>query len=160
MYLETERCRVRPLRQEDAGALGKILADPCVMRFLEPPFSQEQTARFVAQCLQASPPPIHTVLLRGEEKAAGYLIFHPYRGRDWELGWVLGRELWGRGLAGELTRAVSARARREGIPALVLECVPEQAATRRLAEKHGFRLQGREGDLLVYRLPLAGKESS
>ena len=35
----------------------------------------------------------------------------------------------------------------------VIECVPEQTATRHIAEKKGFAYVGRTGGLEVYRLP-------
>ena len=34
----------------------------------------------------------------------------------------------------------------------VIECVPQQEATRRIARRYGFVCEGLEGDLLVYRL--------
>ena len=65
-----------------------------------------------------------------------------------ELGWVLRRDRWGRGYASELTEALLARADRD----LVLECSPQQTATRHIAARFGFVRTGTNGELEVYRL--------
>ena len=71
-----------------------------------------------------------------------------------ELGWVLASDRWGRGYALALTRQMICRARESGRDA-VIECHPQQAATRHIAEKLGFRPCGMDGGCCVYRL--AGK---
>ena len=71
-----------------------------------------------------------------------------------ELGWVLASDRWGRGYALALTRQMICRARENGRDA-VIECHPQQAATRHIAEKLGFRPCGMDGGCCVYRL--AGK---
>ena len=81
---------------------------------------------------------------------AGYVIWHPYDDVSMELGWVLDRSRWGRGYAGELTRLLTDRARRQG-RGVVIECVPEQTVTRHIAEKSGFRFCGMAEGCCVYR---------
>jgi len=85
---------------------------------------------------------------------AGYVIYHPYDETSMELGWVLASDRWGRGYALALTRQMICRARENGRDA-VIECHPQQAATRHIAEKLGFRPCGMDGGCCVYRL--AGK---
>ena len=86
-----------------------------------------------------------------DEHFIGYVIYHDYDEDSVEIGWVLSPEYWGRGYASELTdRLISwARKARKGI---VIECVPEQAATAHLATQKGFRLEGISDGLAVYRL--------
>ena len=80
----------------------------------------------------------------------GYVIYHDYDDESKEIGWVLKKEVWGHGMAGLLTKQLVAMALSEGKDA-VIECVPEQQATRSLAEKHGFVLVGSRDGLDVYR---------
>ena len=84
--MKTRQLTVRPFREDDLEALFQLLSDPEVMRYLEPPFSREQTADFLHSAGICDPPLIYAV-----EDAAGefvgYVIYHPY-GRDcYEIGW-------------------------------------------------------------------------
>ena len=70
-----------------------------------------------------------------------------------ELGWVLARNEWGKGYAGALNKMLIEQARKAGRDA-VIECSPEQAATKAIAEKHGFAYCGMDSGCEVYRLKL------
>ena len=151
----TPRLRVRPFTPADEATLHALLCDPAVMEHLEPPFTPAQTRAFLYGTALRTPPPVYAAELRGCGSFAGYLILHPLPGQpEWELGWVLRPALWGQGLAAELTAAAVAYARQQGVPALVLECVPAQAATRQIAAKFGFGYANTQDGLLQYRLPL------
>lgn len=151
---QTEHLTVRPFREDDAGALFPILSDPVVMKYIEPPFTREQTAGFLRRAGLCDPPLVYAVVRKADDVLLGHIIWHLYGGDCYELGWILGRYFWGRGYADELTKALIALAKERGIPALVIECSREQAVTRHIAEKHGFSLVGYEDDLAVYRLSL------
>ena len=157
MQLTTHRLRVRPFVPADEAALHALLSSPAVMEYLEPPFAPAQTHAFLQAALGPRPP-VYAVEALADGAFVGYLIFHPYPEQPfadfWELGWVLAQQHWGRGYAAELTEAVIAHAQRQGIPGLVLECVPEQAATRRLAAKLGFAPAGQAEGLLRFCLTL------
>ena len=56
MYLETQRLTIRPMEAEDAPALARVLGDGGVMRYVEPPFSPEDTERFIQRCGLCRPP--------------------------------------------------------------------------------------------------------
>lgn len=139
---------MRRFRFEDLDALAALLADAGVMRFLEPPFTRERSAAFL-ECAGLSEPPLIYAVEDGNG-FAGYVIWHPWDDNTQELGFVLRREVWGRGYAQELTEAFTRTAAQEG-KALVLECAPEQAATKRLALRNGFRYEGRVEGLDLYR---------
>lgn len=81
----------------------------------------------------------------------GYVIYHEYDADSMEIGWVLFPEYWGRGYASELTDRLIDRAR-QAQKGVVIECVPEQTATRHIAGKKGFRNDGVSDGLAVYRL--------
>lgn len=139
--------RARRMTEADLEPLHRLLSDPEVMRYLEPPFSREQTRAFLERA-GLTPEPL--ILAVDDGGFAGYVIWHPYDDVSMELGWVLDRSRWGRGYAGELTRLLTDRARRQG-RGVVIECVPEQTVTRHIAEKSGFRFCGMAEGCCVYR---------
>lgn len=149
MKMEIARFCVRPFRAEDAEALHILLSDPQVMRFIEPPYSPEQTRAFLQSAGLCQPPLVWALIDRQTGALAGQLIFHPYDAARYELGWILSKALWGTGAASELTEAAIAYARNVGIPALILECAKEQQVTRHIAEKFGFCLL-EDGALCVF----------
>ena len=140
---ETPRLFVRPLRVSDAAALWRVLADPAVMQYLEPPYTLSQTEAFIRDCGQSSPPLVCGVVEKKSAALVGHLIFHPFGAADcYEVGWVLARESWGKGYASELTEGAAAHAKEMGVRKLIIECLPENAATIRIAGKCGFRPDG------------------
>lgn len=160
MLLETKRLRVRSFRMSDAGALHGVLSDPEVMRRLEPPFTPEQTREFIETAGLCDPPLVYAAEWGATGELIGHVIFHAYDEGSYELGWVLSAACWGQGLASELTGALLAEAHRLGAVEAVLECDPEQAATRRIAEKFGFSLVRGDGNgLLEFRKNLLNKEA-
>ena len=80
----------------------------------------------------------------------GYVIYHDYDEKSKEIGWVLKKEARGQGMAGLLTKQMTAMAAAEGKDA-VIECVPAQQVTKKIAEKHGFVRTGTRDGLEVYR---------
>ena len=154
MLLETNRLRLRPFSLEDAPALHTILSDPEVMRYLEPPYTDTQTLDFLQTAGLSAPPLVYAVLWRETGQLIGHVIYHPHDPDSYELGWVLARAFWGRGLALELTHALIAQAKREKIARLVLECVPAQTATARIAQKAGFSYVQTLDGLDLYELQL------
>ena len=152
MNLETDRLTVRPFLPADEAALHEILSDPEVMRCIQPPFTPEQTHAFLRQAGLCTPPLVYALTLRETGTLIGHLIWHPYGPNSYELGWVLRRDCWGQGIASELTEALITEARRLGISGIVLECTPEQAVSRQIAAKFGFRFEGGREGLETYRL--------
>ncbi len=146
---EDDRFCIRKFTQNDLEPLHALLSDPEVMRYLEPPFTHEQTERFLkTQALISSP---RILAVDDEDHCfAGYVIFHDYDDTGKEIGWVLKKEIWGHGMAGLLTKQLIVMAAAEGKGA-VIECVPDQPATRAVAEKHGFQKIGESGGLDIYR---------
>ena len=137
---------IRKMRPGDADALYRLLSDPAVMRYLEPPFDRAQTEDFLRRAGLAEPPLVYAAEENGD--FIGYVIYHAYDEQSVEIGWVLLPEYWGRGYASALT----GRARQEQ-KSVVIECAPAQAATKRIAVKKGFRACGNCDGLAVYRLP-------
>ena len=148
-YVRDDRFYIRRFTEDDLEPLHELLSDPEVMQYLEAPFNYEQTVRFLkTQGLSASP----RVLAVDDKDHSfiGYVIYHDYDDTSKEIGWVLKKAIWGLGMAGLLTKQLVAMAASEGKDT-VIECVPEQLATRAVAEKNGFRVTGKCDGLVVYR---------
>ena len=141
---------IRNMRPGDADALYRLLSDPEVMRYLEPPYSRAQTEAFLRHAGLVEPPLVYAA----EENGIfiGYVIYHAYDEESVEIGWVLFPKYWGRGYASALTDRLIDMARQEQ-KSVVIECVPAQEITKRIAVKKGFRDGGICDGLAVYRLP-------
>lgn len=164
MRIETDRLLVRRLTENDADALFAVLSDPEVMRYLEAPFSLEQTQVFIRDAGLCDPPLVYAVIWKGEGPAPviarseatwqsassvliGHLIWHPWDETSMELGWILRRDVWGRGIAKELMAAMLARTSQD----VILECSPAQAATRHIAEAFGFHVVAASEERIIFR---------
>jgi RimJ/RimL family protein N-acetyltransferase len=140
---------IRKMTGSDLEPLHALLSDPAVMRWLEPPFTREQTAAFLRRAGLADPPLVYAAERDGT--FIGYVIYHAYDEAAMEIGWVLRPEHWGQGCASQLTRRLidmGAAAGRD----LVIECAPAQEATKHIARKFGFCCEGNRGGLDVFRL--------
>ena len=120
---------IRKMQPGDADALYRLLSDPAVMRYLEPPFDRAQTEDFLRRAGLAEPPLVYAAEENGD--FIGYVIYHAYNEQSVEIGWVLLPEYWGRGYASALTDRLIDRAR-QAQKSVVLECAPAQAAQKGL----------------------------
>ncbi len=149
--MPTTPLRIRPFRPADLDDLADLLADPEVMRHIEPPYSRAAACTFLHQYGLGPNPAIFAV--EDASGFAGYVIYHPYTPDSWELGWVLSRAVWGQGYASALTARLIEDARLR-TNRLVIECSTAQEATRRIALKHGFTPAAPRDGLDVYCLDL------
>jgi RimJ/RimL family protein N-acetyltransferase len=161
--LETERLRLRSLRKSDIDDYAALNADPEVLRYLvsgkEGPWDRGRSWRHLAFLLghwQLQDSGMWAVEHRETTELVGVVGFA--EPADWpglELAWTLARRWWGHGYATEAAKAALAYAfdvwKRERVISLIH---PENAASIRVAERIGERLQGRDHNLgkemLVY----------
>ncbi len=61
MRLKTDRLLLRNFEEEDLSRMSGYLGDPEVMRYIEPPFQQEQVRRFLHQCGLVQQPPVYAL---------------------------------------------------------------------------------------------------
>lgn len=151
--IETSRLRLRPWREYDLDAFARITADPEVMHYmLRGPLSREEAKarieRFERQRQERGLG--HWAV---EERESGALLggIGLIHHEDWpedpenvEVGWLLDRAVWGRGLATEGALA----SLRYGFADLGLERIisiahADNRASHRVMEKAGLALQGR-----------------
>ena len=140
---------IRRMTIEDLEPLYGLLSDPQVMRYIDSPYTIEQTEQFLYRAGLSDPPRIFTVEENGS--FIGYVIYHDYDEGSVEIGWVLYPEYWNKGYASRLTKQLIERAFSSGKD-VVIECVPQQEASRHIAMKYGFLYQGKMDDLDVYKL--------
>ena len=69
----------------------------------------------------------------------------------WSWDGVLDRKEWGKGYASAITKMVTEESGSSG-KELVIECSPEQKATKRIAQKYGFQFCSVVNGCEVYRL--------
>lgn len=143
-----EELKIRCFCREDTEELFRLISDPEVMRYLEPPYSRDAAERLLEEAGLGEAPLIYAVEDK-EGRFAGYVIYHKYEEDGMELGWVLKREVWHKGYADKLTEMLLKDAVGKAAYA-VIECAPEQKATRRIAVKHGFVYSGRSEGCDVY----------
>ena len=141
--------KIRLFLRDDLDHLFELLSDEEVMRYLEPVYSREKTKAFLEKAGLGEEPLIYAV--EKENDFIGYLIYHDYDERSKEIGWVLKKDVWGKGYAQELTEQLVAQAMQEQKD-VVIECAPEQEITKKIAIRNGFRYCGREDGLDIYRL--------
>ncbi len=140
---------IRKLRLSDLDELYHLLSDSKVMRYIEPPYSREQTENFLISAGLCESPLVFAAEKDG--RFIGYVIFHEYDPDSYELGWVLAEEFWGKGYASSITKIIMAQAAAMKKD-LVIECVPEQQITKHLALSNGFTYTGNIDNLDVFRL--------
>jgi RimJ/RimL family protein N-acetyltransferase len=149
VILETERLRLRWLREDDFEEYAKMCRDPEVMRFLGGTVMADiDVWRQMASIMG------HWYF-RGygiwavDEKSTGKLIgrigcLKPIGWPAFELGWTLARDCWGKGYATEGARRALAYAfgelDREHVISLI---APENVASIRVAERLGEKVEGK-----------------
>ncbi|WP_429155226.1 GNAT family N-acetyltransferase [Aeromonas media] len=143
--LLTPRLLLRPLGVQDSIDLFAIYGDPEVMRFVgEPPFPEFAT---VSQMLAS----VERLLAVGESlewglvlRESGHLIgtcgLHSFETglRQAELGCMLARSHWGRGLMFEALSAVMEYAGELGIRTLLADIEPDNLPSQRLFRRLDF----------------------
>jgi RimJ/RimL family protein N-acetyltransferase len=147
--LETERLRLRELRNEDFEAFASFMADPDVVRYLHgEPMARTDSWRMLAAAVG------HWVL-RGygtwavERKSDGAFMgrvgmINPEGWPGLEVGWTLGRPYWGKGYATEAAAAAMRYAFLTQPVDRLISCIDpdnarSQAVARRLGETKGPR---------------------
>ena len=147
--MASRELRIRKMTVADLDDLYALLSDVEVMRFIEPPFSKEKTVQFLMDAGLPEIPLVYAV--EDSSSFIGYVIFHDYDEENMEIGWILKRDVWGKGCASILTKMLidESRKLRKGA---IIECDPRQAVTEHIAKKHGFVFSGKRDGCDVYKL--------
>lgn len=159
--LETERLVLREMTPEDAPALLAVLGDAETMRWYPRPYTAEEVREWIARQIERYPS--GAGLLGMILKEGGALIgncgvvWQEVDGRmEPEVGYHVHRAFWNRGLGTEAAHAVMEYAFTTlGCGHVISLIRPENAASRRVAEKNGLAAKRvvlwRNYDHCVYR---------
>ena len=142
-------CSLREWRMKDAGELARIIS-PGVLENLRDgipfPYTQRDGEEFIASMLSADPRRVFAFAITAQGRLAGSITAFRQENihcRTAELGYYLGEEWWGRGLA---SSAVAQACRRifetSDILRIFAEPFARNAASCRVLEKAGFTLEG------------------
>jgi ribosomal-protein-alanine N-acetyltransferase len=141
---------IRSWRGEDAAALALQANNRKVWRGLRDlfphPYSIEDAERYLEQAMKEQPPTSFCIEVAGAAAGVIGLRFgcdvHRYTA---ELGYWLGEEFWGHGIATEAVRAFSAWAFQTfNLHRIQAETFSNNPASARVLEKAGFTCEGRQ----------------
>jgi [ribosomal protein S5]-alanine N-acetyltransferase len=146
---ESARLLARPIADTDFPHLFRLLSDPDTMRYIRAPFTEEQQCRermaFWAEYAQKRPGLGNFILEMREGGAfAGCCVArqvgYDTASEEYEIGYILAPEHWGKGLASELVPPLSAYCFGQSAAAhLVAFTHPDNEASQRVLLKGGFR---------------------
>ena len=139
---------------DDAAALNEVLSDVAVMKYIEEPFDLPKTKEFLEEAGLCEEPLVYALVWKETDRVIGHVIFHQYEETGYEIGWIIHKAYWGRGIASELTAALVEYAGTLGMESCVIECDCEQTASGHIAKKCGFQYEGIDDGCDVYRFIL------
>jgi [ribosomal protein S5]-alanine N-acetyltransferase len=148
MRLTGRICTVRPWRADDVHALVVHANDADVARQLRDrfphPYTRADAVRFIKNAVEESAGNL-AIEVDGEAVGAiGCIAGTDIERYSAEIGYWLGRRVWGRGIATEALRTLTEHLFREG-NLLRIFAVPftDNAASARVLEKAGYVCEGR-----------------
>ena len=141
--LSTARLMLRPLGPDDADVLFATMADDDVMRWWSrAPFASVMELR--SYFADGHPDRRAWAVTRiGDDRAIGFVSAGRRREGVCEIGYLLAREAWGQGIAGEAVSTLIAHLFTAGERRLFADVDPDNAGSIRLLERLGFTLEGR-----------------
>jgi RimJ/RimL family protein N-acetyltransferase len=162
VVLEGKRLLLRELRNGDAPAVWRWVGDPEAVRYVPlGPLDRAGAEDYVGQLMREArrePRDSYTLVIversSGEVVGSVALSIDSRMHRRAELGYIVRRDAWGRGLASEAARLVVDFAfDRLGVNRVWAVCDPDNPASIRVLEKLGMTEEGRlREDLLVHGL--------
>jgi len=144
--IETERLRLRPRTPDDAEALYPTLSDAELMTWWSrAPFtSVEEVRDYIMPSEKWAGWRGWAITRHGDDRAIGFLSAGEKRqGSVTEIGYMLERAAWGKGIAREAVSALITHLFALGQRRVFADTDPENAASNRLLESLGFTLEGR-----------------
>lgn len=142
-----EEYNVSSYRLTDVDEVFRLLSNPAVTKYLRTvpsPFTRQDAVNyyyFLQQELQTNPQRAKlnvTIRENATDKVVGAVRLEP-DGEEWELGYWLGEEYWGRGIMTWAVKEALQIAKHEGIKKVYASPRQENAASRRVLEKNGFK---------------------
>jgi len=140
-------CTVRPWRESDAEELASVANDREVSRYLRDrfcyPYTLDDALRWIDLSTQDDPSSLAIVVGGRVAGATALELYTAERRHAAELGYWLGREYWGRGIATAVCRAMTRYGFEHfGLYRIQAEVYGPNRASARVLEKSGFALEG------------------
>ena len=148
MRLSLSRCTVRPWVESDAASLQRHANNRNVSLHLRDrfpyPYELEQARAFLGMVMPQSPPTAWALEVDGEAAGGiGIVMQGDVERVSAEIGYWLGESQWGRGIATEALKAVTAEAFRQfDLTRLYALTFADHAASVRVLEKAGYVREG------------------
>lgn len=139
--LKTARLVLRRATMDDTTAMHRLMSDPLAMRYWSTPphRSIDETERWIRSMVDVDPATSDDFIVTLNNVLIGKL-------GAWklpEIGFLLARETWGQGLAGEALAAFVEYRKKAGSERLTADVDPRNAPSLRLLQRHGFVETGR-----------------
>lgn len=148
MQIETERLMLRPLRAEDLDDAFGIAGDAATMSFYPRAFTREEVAAFIAENIRTFATAGYGLFAVRDKHSGAYLgdcgiTLQLIDGvEEYEVGYRIRPDHWGRGLAPEAARAVVDYGFKQlGLKKLCSYMAKDHHQSRRTAEKAGMSLE-------------------
>ena len=148
MHLPLPLCTIRPWAETDADSLQRHANNRRVSMHLRDrfpyPYGKEQALTFLGWIAKQPSPTVWAIEVGGEAAGGIGIELHTDVERvSAEIGYWLGESVWGRGIATEALRAVTAEAfRRFEITRLYALPFADHTASVRVLEKAGYVREG------------------
>lgn len=148
MRLSLSSCIVRPWAESDAESLQRHANNREVSRHLRDrfpfPYGIEQARAFLGSVATEPSPTVWAIEVGGEAAGGiGLQLNTDVERVSAEIGYWLGQSVWGRGIASEALKAVSAEAfKRFDLTRLYAVPFADHAASVRVLEKAGYVREG------------------
>lgn len=143
--LETERLILREFESEDADALAEVLGDPVAMQYYPAPFSRDEVNAWIQRNRARYIDPgfgLWAMVLKDSGKFIGDCgcFIRDLEGKvEFEIGWHVRRDQWGRGYATEAARhCIEYAFSKLGAERIIALVRPENRSSCRVAEKIGM----------------------
>jgi len=148
MRIALKTCEIKSWEEADAGSIAPLADNRKVWINLRDgfphPYSPEDARKFIAMARARVPESFFAIVVDGKAVGGiGYQLHSDVERVSAEIGYWLGEPYWGRGIATEAVRAVTAYAVREhGLTRVYAVPYEWNPASFRVLEKAGFTLEG------------------
>lgn len=153
MKLETERLLLRRFTTEDVKEAYNYLGDPDTMRYIEAPYSEEQTKEFIRNYAACDAAAVYALVEKKSGHLIGHMIFHPYGCEQiYELGFIIHREYQKQGYGFEMSHALLRYGfQKMKLHKITAETVEPNEASRHLLQKLGMKQEAVFREQVFYR---------
>ncbi|MCF6293732.1 MAG: GNAT family N-acetyltransferase [Robiginitomaculum sp.] len=142
--LQTRRMVLRAMVESDANALFQVFCDPVVCKYWSSSSHNtiEQTKKYIQQSIEERNQQTWVITLENNE-ALGWIYLGDSKQGVAELGFILHRDHWGKGLVSEAAATVIAHGfETRKLRRIFADVDPDNTGSKRVVEKLRFQFEG------------------